>query len=219
MALQWMPPPFRRRTSLRSTLQRVHTRPLGVLWYSTADSVILFANLKDVHWAHRTLLDMTEFCNEAITVWTMAPAEAQIATFTTMWHSNPTAGDGEPHTPPYQTPPSEETLCSLHAQLGDRNDSELRQLIKDLMQEIAQFELLVPPSNPLLMTGHAHWAAESLRKMTRRSPFQEGEGGVQRGKPPQFHIHQLGEEFLLDHHSNHPVLHQQDQIWGYSSLP
>ena len=66
-----------------------------------------------------------ELCNEAITVRTMALTEAHVATFTTMWHSNPTTGDGEPHTPPYQTPPSEETPCRLHAQLGDLNDSEL----------------------------------------------------------------------------------------------
>ena len=106
-------------------IQRAHTHPLGVLQYSTAESVILFAILKDVNQAHRTLPDVMELCNEAITVWTMALAEAHIAAFTTMWHSNPTAGDGEPHTPPYQTPPSEETLHRLHAQLGDLNDSEL----------------------------------------------------------------------------------------------
>ena len=129
-------------------IRRVHTHPLGVLQYSVADSVVLFANLKDVHRAHHTLLDVTELHNEAIMVWTMALAEAHIAVFTAMWHSNPTAGDGEPHTPPYQTPPSEETPCCLHAQLGDLNNSELQQLSKDLMQEIAQCKLLVPPSNP-----------------------------------------------------------------------
>ena len=112
----------------------------------------------------------------------MAPTEAHVAAFTAMWHSNPTAGDGEPHTPPYQTPPSEETPCCLHAQLGDLNDSELQQLIKDLTQEITQCKLIAPPSNPLLKTGHIHQAVESPRKMTGRSPFQEGEGGVQRGK-------------------------------------
>ena len=198
---------------------RVHTHPLGVLQFSMAESVILFGSLKDVNRTHRTLLDVMELCNEAIMVWTMAPAEAHVATFTAMWHSNPTAGDGEPHTPPYQTPPSEETLHHLHAQLGDLNDSELWQLVKDLMQEITQCKLTAPPSNPLLMTGHICWAVESLRNMTRWSPFQEGEGGVQRGKPPQFHIHQLGEEFSLDHCSSHPVLHWQDQIWDNSSLP
>ena len=106
-------------------VRRAHAHPLGVLWYSMAESVILFRNLKDVNHAHCTLPDMMELCNEAITVWTMAPTEAHVATFTTMWHSNPTVGDGEPHTPPYQTPPSEETLCHLHAQLGDLNDCEL----------------------------------------------------------------------------------------------
>ena len=119
-------------------VQRAHTHPLGVLQYSTAESVVLFGSLKDVNCTHHTLLDMMELCNEAITVWTMALAEAHIAAFTDMWHSNLTTGDGEPHTPPYQTPPSEETPCHLHAQLGDLNDSELWQLIKDLTQEIAQ---------------------------------------------------------------------------------
>ena len=106
-------------------IQRAHTHPLGVLWYSTAESVLLFGSLKDVNHAHHTLLDVMELCNEAITVGTVAPTKAHIAAFTKMWHSNPTTGDGEPHTPPYQTPPSEETLCCLHAQLGDLNDSEL----------------------------------------------------------------------------------------------
>ena len=44
---------------------------------------------------------------------------------------------------------SEETPCRLHAKLGDLNDSELRQLVKDLMQEICTVhELAAPPSNP-----------------------------------------------------------------------
>ena len=136
--------------------------------------------------AHHTLLDMMELCNEAITVWTMVPTEAHVAAFTTMWHSNPTSGDGEQHSAPQQTPPSEETLHHLHAQVGDLNDSQLQQLVKDLSQELVQMKLTVPPSNPLLMTGYVHWPVESPRKMTGRSPFQEGEGGVQRGKPPLF---------------------------------
>ena len=102
-----------------------------------AESVILFASLEDVNRTHHTLLDMTELHDEAIMVQTMAPTEAHVATFTALWHSNLNAGDGELHTPPYQTPPSEETLCHIHAQLGDLNDSELCQLVRDLSQEIA----------------------------------------------------------------------------------
>ena len=60
----------------------------------------------------------------------------------------PTLGDGELHTPPQQTPPSEGTLCCLQAELGDLNDHELWQLIQDLMQEIVQHKLTMPPSNP-----------------------------------------------------------------------
>ena len=121
---------------------------------------------------------MTELCDEAITVQTMAPLEAHITAFTSVWHSKPTSGDGEPHTPPQQIPPSEGTPHCLYAQLGDLNYNELRQLIRDLSQEIAQCKLPVLPSNPLQMNGDTHRAVESPRRMTRRSPFQEGEGGV-----------------------------------------
>ena len=165
-------------------IQRAHTHPLGVLQYSTVEWVILVAKLKDVNCIHRNLPDMTELHNEAITVRTMAPAEAHIAAFTAMWCSNQTTGDGKPHTPSYQTPPSKETPCCLHTQLGDLNDNELSQLVKDLMQEIAQCELIVPPSNPLHMTGHVSQAVESPRKMTGRSPFQEGEGGSREANHP-----------------------------------
>ena len=99
--------------------------PLGVLWYSTTESVILYQSVKDVNCTHHILPDVMEFHNEAVTIWTMAPAEVQVTAFQSMWCSNPTAGDGELHTPPYRTPPNEETLHCIHAQLDDLNDSEL----------------------------------------------------------------------------------------------
>ena len=73
-------------------IRRAHIHPLGVLQYSVVESVILFRNLKDVNHAHHTLPDVMELHDEAITVWTMAPTEAHVATFTTMWHLNPTLG-------------------------------------------------------------------------------------------------------------------------------
>ena len=129
-------------------IRRAHILPLSVLWYLVAESVILFGNLEDVNCRYHTLPDVIELQDEAIMVWTMALTEAHVAAFTVMWHSNPTTGDGELHTPPQQTPPSEETLCHLHAQLGDFNDSEPCQLTKDLSQEIAQHELTGPPQQP-----------------------------------------------------------------------
>ena len=129
-------------------VRRAHTRPLGVLQYSVVESVILFRNVADVSRTHCILLDVMEFRDEAIMVQTMAPIEAQVTAFQSMWHLNPPTGEGDLHTPPYQTPPNKETLHHIHAQLGDLNDSELQQLVRDLLQEIAQHELTVPPSNP-----------------------------------------------------------------------
>ena len=150
------------------------------------ESVVFHQNIKDLNCILCTLPDVTEFCNEAVTVWTMAPAEAHVTAFIEMWCSNPTTGDGGQHTPPQQSPLCKETPRHLHTKLGDLDNSELQQLVQDLSQEISQCGLTMPPAIPLLMTGLIHWVVKNQGKMTRRSPFQEGEGGVQRGKPPQF---------------------------------
>ena len=112
------------------------------------ESVVLHQNIKDLNCILHTLLDVTEFHDEAITVQTMAPAEAHVTAFSEIWCSNPTTGDGGPCTPPQQSPLHKETPHCLHAQLGDLDDSELQQLIQDLSQEISQCGLTVPPSNP-----------------------------------------------------------------------
>ena len=124
---------------------RAHTRPLGVLWYSAADSVVFLNSAADVNCTQHALLDVMEFRDEAVAIRTMAPTEVQITAFQAMWCSNPAAGTGEAHTPPYRTPPNEETPRRIHAQLGDLNDDELRQLVRDLSQEIAQCKSTAPP--------------------------------------------------------------------------
>ena len=91
-------------------VRRAHTCPLGVLQYSAVDLVILFSNVADVNSTQHVLPDVMEFCNEAVATQTMAPAQAHITAFIKMWCSNPSAGEGELHTPPYRTPPNEETL-------------------------------------------------------------------------------------------------------------
>ena len=130
-------------------VRRVHTHPLGVLWYSAADSVVLFSNVTDVNHTQHVLPDVSEFHDEAIATRTMALVQAHITAFIEMWHSNPAAGEGELHTPPYQTPPNEETPHRIHVQLDDLNDHELRQLVRDLSQEIVQCKSTAPPSYPL----------------------------------------------------------------------
>ena len=105
--------------------RRAHTHPLGMLRYSTVDSVVFLNDATAVDRTQHALLDVTEFGDEAIVIRTMAPTEAQVTAFQTMWHSNTMAGAGALCTPPYHTPPNEETPCHIHAQLGDLNDNEL----------------------------------------------------------------------------------------------
>ena len=72
-------------------IRRAHTHPLGVLWYSTVDSVVFFNNIADVNRTQQVLLDVPEFHDEAIATQTMAPMQAHITAFIEMWYSNPAA--------------------------------------------------------------------------------------------------------------------------------
>ena len=85
-------------------MKKGHTHPLGVLHYLAMESIVLFSTAEDLNCVSCGLVDMTELQNDAITVATLAPMEAHIASFSTVWHLKPTIGDGEPHTPPQQTP-------------------------------------------------------------------------------------------------------------------
>ena len=129
------------------------------------------------HATHR-IVKMTELQGEAITVRAMAPLQAHVTAYLAMSHSNPSTGERELHTPSQQTPPSGGTLHHLQAELGDLANHELCWLMEDLTQQIVQCGINVPPSSPLQMNGYTHWAVGRPRRITRRSPFQEGEGGV-----------------------------------------
>ena len=180
-------------------VRRAHTRPLGVLWYSVADLVILSSNVTDVNCTQHVLLEVTEFCNEAVVTWIMALAQVHATAFIKMWHSNPTAGEGNCILLPIEHLITRRHWHHIHVQLGDLNDHELWQLVRDLLQEIVQcMKQWHPPAIPLLEIGHALWAVVPQRRMTRRSPFQEGEGSLQ------------------DHSHKHHILHRQELIWASS---
>ena len=106
-------------------IKKGHTHPLGVLHYLPTESIILFNTAEDLNHVSHGLVDVTELQTDAITVVTLAPTEAHIASFTMVWHSKPTLGDGELHIPPQQTPPSGGTLHHLQAELGDLHDHKL----------------------------------------------------------------------------------------------
>ena len=193
-----------------------HIHPLGVLCYSTTELVVLFHSTDELQCTTCRIMKAMELRGEAITVMAMAPSEAHTKVYLVTLCLNPSNGEGEPHAPPEQTPPSRGMLHHLQAELGDLGDHELPQLMEDLRQEIALCKVNTPPSSPLQIHGYAHWGVETPRKMTRRSPFREGEGGVHRGNP--LHLqnlsNQLEDGFPLDHHHKHHILLHLVQMWG-----
>ena len=94
-------------------VKRDHTHPLGVLCYSATEFVILFCTADELKCAICGIVELMELQDEAIMVKAMAPSEAHITAYMTVWCSKPSQGDGEPHTPPQQTPPSRGTLHRL----------------------------------------------------------------------------------------------------------
>ena len=91
--------------------------------------------------------------------------------------SLPTVGEGDPHTPTGNPHLGGHTPHLLQAELGNLADEGLRQLVEDLHQEIALCELHAPPAILNQLLGENLHGVVILMGMTRRSPFQEGEGG------------------------------------------
>ena len=195
-------------------VRKGHTYPLGVLHYLAMESIILFGTVDDLDCESHGLVDVTEFQDEAVTVQTMAPLQAHVATFTSVWHSKPTSGDGELHTPPQQTPPSEGTPCHLYAQLGDLNDNELQQLIKDLLQEIVQCELTAPPQQPPPNEWVYPLGSREPKEDDQKVTFPGGGRWGPLRQPTPVPEQPAGGRVPFRHPSNCHVLHQQDQTWG-----
>ena len=81
-------------------IKKGHTCPLVVLCYSATESVILFHTADELKHASCSIVKIMELQDEAIMVKAMAPSEAHITAYMTVWHLKPSKGDGELHTPP-----------------------------------------------------------------------------------------------------------------------
>ena len=68
-------------------------------------------------------------------------------------------------------------LNHLQAEPGDLTDHELHQLVEDLHQEITLCKLNAPPAALQQCLGDTHQGVAMPKRATRRSPFQEREGG------------------------------------------
>ena len=90
---------------------------------------------------------------------------------------------GEPHLPTGNPQPGGGTL-PLQAELGNLTDQELYQLLEDLHQVVALCELNAPPEVLHQDFGKTHKGMEVQIRMTRRSPFLEGQGWFPLDNPP-----------------------------------
>ena len=96
---------------------QAHIHPLGVLLV-LHDGISCFLSKYQGCELHTSvlLLDVTEFHDEAITVWTMALAEAHVTAFIKMWHLNPTTRDrGHALLPNNHLPVKKHRIVSTHS--------------------------------------------------------------------------------------------------------
>ena len=75
-------------------IKKGHTCPLGVLCYSATESVILFHTTDELKHVSHGIVKLMELQDEAIMVKAMAPLEAHITAYITVWHLKPSKGDG-----------------------------------------------------------------------------------------------------------------------------
>ena len=138
----------------------------------------------------------------------MAPLEHHIKVYIAVVGGDPSK---------LQSPPSEGWLCLINplvtlTQVGGLHitsrqslcnlaDQELHQLMEDLCQEIALCELHAPPAILNQHLGENHQGAGIIMRMTRRSPFQEGEGGFPQDNHPHLQPQhdQMEDGLLRDH--------------------
>ena len=120
-----MPPLFSEEDIVKICITKGHTHPLGVLHYSTTESVVLFHLTDELQCTTCRIVKVIELQGKAITVKAMAPSEAHIKAYLATSHLNPSNGEGELHTSPQQTPPSRGMPNHLQAELGDLADHKL----------------------------------------------------------------------------------------------
>ena len=200
-----------------------HTHPVGVLCYLVTESVALFCSTEDMQCATHRAIKAMELQDKAIAIRAMAPSGTHIRVYMiavggdpSKLLSPPSEGDGESHSPTDNPHPRGETLHHCQAPLGDLAKHKLHQLMEDLCQEIALHELNAPPRSPPPMPWGHPSGAGILMRMTRRSPFWEGEGGFpQNNHPHLLPLHDQVEDGLLrDHLLNLHFLLNLVKMWG-----
>ena len=203
-----------------------HTHPLGVLSYLATELAALFHTTEEMQWASHTARKAMELQDEPIAMQTITPSEHHIRVYiATVWGdpskpwSPPSEGEVGSHSPTSNPHLGGGTPHHLQAELGNFTDQELCPLMEDLIGRLHFMSCTHTPAILNQHLGENHRGAVILVGMTRRSPFQEGEGGF----PQDNHLHfwsqcdQIEDGFLKDHLLKPQGLLQQIQMWGAKS--
>ena len=195
-----------------------HTHPLGVLHYSTMELVALFHSTEAMQHTTCGAVKVTELWEEAIAVWAVAPSENYVKVYiiavggaSSKLQSPPSEEEGGPHSPHDNPHPSGEMPHHLQVELGNLANHELCQLVEVLHQEITLHELNTPPAALYQCLGDTHQGVGMPMRVTRRSPFWEGQGGFPWDNHPHLlPLHdQMEDGFIRDYlHCPHFLLNQ-----------
>ena len=188
MALCLMPPPYRRKTSLKLHVEVGQTHPKGVLWLLAKELVILFQSSDKMQVTACRVTKVTAWYKEPIRLHTSSPSTAHLRAYIAARDGWPSGAqsltpDREevPQSPPSNPYPDGRAQCQFHMDLGD---AQLR-LMEDLQQEVMHGELNVSPKGPT--PGHWRIPAKDRDPCMddEEVTFPGGRGWEPRGQPPQ----------------------------------
>ena len=167
---------------IKICITKSHIHPLGVLCYSAMESVVLFQSMDELQCTTHRIMKAMEFWDEAITVGSVAPSEAHVTAYLAMSCTHPS--NGENHIDLSNKLPQLVEHCiiskwTLETLLTMSSISSW----KTSCRKLHNAKYICPPAILLQTKWYVHQAVESPRRMTRRSPFQEGEGVVCWGNP------------------------------------
>ena len=150
------------------------------------------------------IVELMELQDEAITVKAMAPLEAHITAYMTVWHSKPSTEDGEPaHTSPTNSLKQGNTMPSASRPWWPGWPQAVAACGGITSRNYTMQNECTPSSPP-----PSKWAcplgSREPEEDDQEVTFPGGEGGVHWGNPLQLQNNQLEEGFPLDHPSQAP---------------
>ena len=172
---------------IKLCVEMKQTHPEGVLWFLATESVIFFCSsdkmLATVCRATKAMV----LHEEPIRLCTSPPSTTHLRAYIAVRDGQPSGTqsltpDREeiPQPSPSNPHPDGRTQCQFHMNLGD---AQLRQLMEDIQQEVAQRELNAPPGTHLQAAGGTPAGDRDPDVDDEEVTFPRGRGWEPQGQP------------------------------------